>query len=312
MLDIKDKKILYQLDLNSRQNFNQIAKKVKLSKDIVNYRIKKLEKENYILGYQTIINFQKIGYLTIRTRITLIDTSPKKEKEIIDFFVKEKKVFFVLELEGTELTFGLMIENLFELKQFYEKFETSFKKFIQNKRFAIYLELYHFNRSYLLKTKEKNTIILKENKKEKLDKIDLKILKILAKNARASTLDIAIKLKIPATTTAHRIKKLQEKKIILGYRLLFNFNKIQYSYFRVNLELKDISNIKKLMNYGEINKNIIYAMKTLGGSDLEIYFESTQEEFLKSMKKMRNLFPEIRKWDYDILKRYHKFNYFLD
>jgi len=312
MLDIKDKKILYQLDLNSRQSINQIAKKVGLSKDVVNYRLKKLESENYIQGYQTIIDFQKFGYLTIRTRITLINASPTKEEQIINFLKKEKQVFFVLELEGTELTFGVMVKELAELSSFYESLEKKFKGIIFDKKFAIYSELYHFNRSYLGTSKEKNTLILSKFEKEKVDELDLRTLKLLSKNARISLLEIATKLNLPATTIAHRIKKLEEKKIILGYGLLFNFNKVNYNYYRVNLELKDISKIKEMISYCELNKNIIYTMRTIGGSDLEIYFEYTQEGFLETMKKIRTQFPEIRKWDYDILKKYHKFNYFFE
>ena len=311
MLDIKDKKILYQLDLNSRQSINQIAKKVRLSKDIVNYRLRKLEKEEYIQGYQTIIDFQKIGYITVRTRVTLTNSSPSKEEAIIKFLKKEQQVFFILELQGTELTFGLMIKGLDELNFFYQRLESQFKNIIFDKRFAIYSELFHFNRSYLTSSKEKNTLFLGHSHLEKTDSLDIEILKILSKNARATTMEIATKLKIPATTVAHRIKKLEDKKIILGYGLLFNFNKINLNYYRVNLELQDISNVKKIIHYCEESNNIIYAMKTLGGPDLEIYFESGQEEFLDEMKKIRIQFPEIRRWDYDILKRYHKFNYFF-
>ena len=312
MLDIKDKKILYQLDLNSRQSINQIAKKVGLSKDIVNYRLKKLESENYIQGYQTIIDFQKLRYLTVRTRMTLINAPPIKEEKIKNFLKKEKQVFFVLELEGTELTYGLMIKNISELNLFYEKLEKKFKEIIFDKKFDIYSELYHFNRKYILKSEESNTIVLKNSNEEKYDKFDLDILKVLSTNARTTTMEIATKLDMPATTVAHRIKKMEEKKIIQGYTILFNFNKLNYNYYRVNLELKDTSNIKKIIYFCESNENIIYAMKTIGGSDLEIYFEFAQEKFLEAMKEMRTQFPEIRKWDYNILKKYHKFNYFFE
>ena len=44
-LDLKDRKILYQLDLNARQSNAEIAKKTRLSKDAVGYRIKKLEEQ---------------------------------------------------------------------------------------------------------------------------------------------------------------------------------------------------------------------------------------------------------------------------
>jgi DNA-binding Lrp family transcriptional regulator len=40
-LDLKDKKILYELDFNARQSNASIGKKVGLSKDIVNRRVKK-------------------------------------------------------------------------------------------------------------------------------------------------------------------------------------------------------------------------------------------------------------------------------
>ena len=42
-LDLKDRKILYELDLNCRQSNSQIGKKVGLKRDVVAYRIKKLQ-----------------------------------------------------------------------------------------------------------------------------------------------------------------------------------------------------------------------------------------------------------------------------
>ena len=47
-IDLKDRKILYQLDLNSRQSLTQIGKNVGLKKDVVSYRIKRLQDEGVI------------------------------------------------------------------------------------------------------------------------------------------------------------------------------------------------------------------------------------------------------------------------
>ena len=71
-LDLKDKKILHELDINARRTLSQLSKKVNLSRDVINYRINKLEKEGYIKGYQTIVNFSKLGYLTIRFHLKSI------------------------------------------------------------------------------------------------------------------------------------------------------------------------------------------------------------------------------------------------
>ena len=47
-LDLKDRKILYQLELNCRQSNTQIGKKVGLSKDVITYRIKRMEEKGII------------------------------------------------------------------------------------------------------------------------------------------------------------------------------------------------------------------------------------------------------------------------
>ena len=61
-LDLKDKKILTFLDQNSRYSNSQLAKKVKLSKPAVEYRLKRFEKNKVIFAYYTVIDFTKLGY----------------------------------------------------------------------------------------------------------------------------------------------------------------------------------------------------------------------------------------------------------
>jgi len=69
-LDIKDKKILYELDMDARQSISSIAKRVGLSKEVVNYRIRRMEKEGLIDGYYAIIEYSKLGYMYCRLIMT--------------------------------------------------------------------------------------------------------------------------------------------------------------------------------------------------------------------------------------------------
>ncbi|QIW23834.1 Lrp/AsnC family transcriptional regulator [Sulfolobus sp. S-194] len=50
-----------------------------------------------------------------------------------------------------------------------------------------------------------------------MDEIDLRILKILQKDAKCSLEDLSTELKIPKSTVAYRIKKLESLNIIRGY-----------------------------------------------------------------------------------------------
>ena len=46
LLDLRDRKILYELEQDSRQSLNEIAKKIHLKKETVFHRIKNLEKKS--------------------------------------------------------------------------------------------------------------------------------------------------------------------------------------------------------------------------------------------------------------------------
>jgi DNA-binding Lrp family transcriptional regulator len=63
-LDKKDKKILYELDYNSRQSFSSIAKKVKLKKETCIYRINKLISEKVITQFSTLIGLGNFALLS--------------------------------------------------------------------------------------------------------------------------------------------------------------------------------------------------------------------------------------------------------
>ena len=64
-LDLKDRKILYELDIDSRQSFSKLSKKVGLHKDVVAYRVKKLQEREIIKNFYTELNGYKLGYFGI-------------------------------------------------------------------------------------------------------------------------------------------------------------------------------------------------------------------------------------------------------
>ncbi|MEK6792531.1 MAG: winged helix-turn-helix transcriptional regulator [Nanoarchaeota archaeon] len=56
----------------------------------------------------------------------------------------------------------------------------------------------------------------------KIDELDRKILQILAPNARAQIIDMAHKLKVTPKTMIARIKELERKNVIVGYKTVFD------------------------------------------------------------------------------------------
>ena len=92
-----------------------------------------------------------------------------------------------------------------------------------------------------------------------LDSKDQKILEILETNARTSYTHIAKILNVSEAAIRKRVKKLEEKEIILGYKASVNYKKLGFSnkivmgvdtepkdYFKVIGELKKLDFIKNL------------------------------------------------------------------
>lgn len=313
-LNLKDKKILYQLDLNSRQTNTQIAKKVGLSKDVVNYRVKKLEEEGYIKGFYSVIDFYKLGFISVRVYIKLASASIEREKEIFDFLIKNKTVMYVNKADGNfDLGIGTYVKNIWEFEEFYLDFKKKYKEFIGKDQISIFTRVHHFHRAYILDKKqdETNPDVAGGEERVECDKLDMEILKLLAGNARIPITEIAEKLKTPVMTISFRIKQLEKKKIILAYRMNFDFSMIGFEYYKVDLILNNISKVKELASYCHIHPNIIYIDQTIGGSDFEFDLEvDSKEDFLKIMDELKMKFPEIREWSYFSVREYKKLLYF--
>jgi Lrp/AsnC family leucine-responsive transcriptional regulator len=314
-LDLLDRKIVYQLDLNARQANSQIAKKVRASKEVVNYRIKRLEKEGYISGYHTIINFWKLGYQTIRVYLKFIDMGGDSKDELINYLVNDKSVLFVLNTEGNyDVGFGVLVKNLPEFEKFYENLKNIWKPLIAKEHVSFYTAIYHFNRDYLLENqnKELKSLVIKEEPIVPHDEKDIKLLKLLAEQARISILDLSEKLNMAPRTIAYRIKQLEKKKVIVAYRMIFNLDKIHYEHYKLDITTRENSIIPKIISFCNKNPNITFIVRTIGGADLECGVEVLHRESLDQlMDEIRKSFEGIREITSTNLRGYKKYVYFI-
>ncbi len=314
-LDLKDKKILYQLDVNARQSNAQIAKKVGLSKEVVNYRTKRLEKEGFIQGYHVIINFWKLGYQTIRVYLKLIDASPSDRQNLINYLVKNHSVLFVLKTEGEfDIGFGVTVKNLLSFELFFKEIEKKFKQFIIKKYISVYTHIFHFHRAYFLSKKrdDSDSIVISEEPLIFYDDKDISILKLVANNARMSLLEISKKLRMAPRTIAYRIRQMEKKKIITAYRAILDITKFGFESYKIDVVLKNAKELKDIISYCHSNPNIIFIVQTIGGADLEFGVEISNKEKLNVLlEEMRKKFEGIRTIDYSNMSGYEKYTYFL-
>jgi len=307
-LDLKDRKILYELDIDSRQSYHKIAKKVGLSKDSVIYRINKLQKQGIIKQFHTLIDVGKLGFISFRLYLKFQNTTPEKENEIIEFFKNQKIVTWLVSIDGDyDLGMWILTKSIKEINKLWKIFLKKYKDYIDKKGLTIFTKVSYFPRAFILRKKQKldEYVFITEPAETKLDETDIEILKLLAQNSRISVLEIAKKLKISAKTASSRIKNLEKNKIIIGYRTMFDLEKLGYQYFKVHFNLHNLTDKKEkeFRSFIKLNPNIIYDNEVLGGDDIEI------EVQVKTIQDLRGLLDKIKKRFAEIIKN-HKYMVF--
>src|SRR3990167_8777568 len=100
-MDNYDKKIMFELDINARASASSIAKKIRLPKETVNFRIKRLLKNKYIKYFYTIINASRFGYQYYRIFFKFNKITHEIEERIIRYLRNEKSCANLRIIEGT-------------------------------------------------------------------------------------------------------------------------------------------------------------------------------------------------------------------
>lgn len=98
-LDAKDKLIIEALFENGRYSIADLSKKTGIRRDSVLYRLKKLQREKVILGFQPIVNCPSIGYPNIA--VVLLRTQSRQTGDKKDFIDKIKHKPSVIHIATT-------------------------------------------------------------------------------------------------------------------------------------------------------------------------------------------------------------------
>lgn len=314
-LDLKDKKLLTALDENSRYTNSQLARKVQLSKPAIEYRIKRLQKNNIIFKYYTVINITKLGYSQYKIYFKFQNTSLTDEQKITDYWIKNNTSVWVGQIRGRwDLAVSILAKSNFEFGQTLQKFMNRFSKFILEKDILLTEYSPIYSREYLTQTKQKEFTYGIPEQTYTLDETDQKILKILATNARIPIINLAEKTHLTRDIINYRLKKLKQENIIIQYRCYLNLQNLNINHYKIIFRTKNLNQEaeNQIKQYIQQHKKATQFLKLIGSWDLEIEFETEKEdELYKILTNIRKKFSNVIR-DYDILRitKTYKYDYF--
>lgn len=292
-LDIKDLRILKELDHNARQSYSEIGRKVGLSKEVVLYRIHNMEKTGVIKGYLTHIDLYKFGFRLYPVLFKFEEINKEEENELINYCKSSKQIVWIAKCEGRwDLNIHLSVRNAGELVLFFDEFERRYGQFIHEKVFMYTASFDYFKRNFGIEKEERERIHCEELPNErKLSQKEEMLLNILATNAKMPITELSSKISSSPPTVMVMIKKLEQEKVIRGYTVFSEFKSRNQLYYKIFFNLKGMTKEKwkKISSFISFDPHILWSARIIGYYDFSIELEvpdaDTMRAFVSTMKE---------------------------
>ena len=266
------RKLLYEISENADESMNKVAKKLRHSREVLDYRMKKLQKDGIVTGFQARINLSNFIY---GGYIFLIQSSAldiKSEEKIIQKLKSNNKIQYIGKIGGEyDFIIGFTVKKLGELSETIDEINSAFgKKKSSQTLLTTVKEIKDSFKTIFSKVDEPNDIVSMPSidEKIKIDEIDKKILISLGKNANIPSWRISDKVKISDVAVRKRIENLVKKKIILGFRTMVDLTKLNYQPYFIMIKMNSTNNKKYMGEFLKRNKDITYSVKVAGRYDL--------------------------------------------
>lgn len=296
-IDLLDSKILAALDQNARLAESIIGKKVRASKQVVKYRIKRLEDKGILENYYTMLNVGKLGFDSYYVFVQLTGLNSEQENELYQNILKIPYVAWLVTGVGRwDAVILICAKTIIEFNTELEELKSIFSKNLHEYTFTTLIQAEHISYKFLKSTSNNTLKTTSKDKKVILNEIDKKILRTINQSARMPVTSIAESTKFPLHTIHYRLKQLQKEKIIQGFKPKINVHKLGLQWHLLLIAFNSVSEdrIKLFISYCKENKNVYYVTNSVGKYNimLDIHVKNT-EEFRKFLFDIKNSFQDL-------------------
>lgn len=303
--DETDIRILEKLVENIRKGNKQIGKELKLKRQVVDYRIKKMEANGTILGYRMMLNFSRLGLEYRRLHIKLKEADKKRKGTILDFLARQRRSIWVVDCDGRhDILAGIVSDDKYEFDGILSDFLVRFNQYIQYCEVSDILEVITPTRDFS-GSRDMRGIqghVVGNFPAERPSDLDKKIINELARDGSRSAMEIAKEVGAEPANVNYHIKQIMKKGLV--------FSNIQFGYDLFGFELyKTLIYIKKperkrldaLKRFARTQPRIWNYIETLAPWRIEFDIESKgHEDYYAIMDAMMEQFSDIV-FSYDTL-----------
>ena len=299
LLDLTDRRILAELDVNCRISDTKLAKRVRKSRETVRYRIRQLEKNGVITGYLTAINPNRFGWHMFKVYLQL-ENLPSERQKFYSFLRSSRRIYWYGICDGAfDCIFAILSRNVTEYYDEINSICSQWRHLIIRKVLGVMVDTIQYNKKYFCETDPRENGGFGGNTySNTLDEIDLGILDIIANDARIPMVQLVRKTGASVESVRRRMKSMEEGEIILSYRISVDLNKLGYMFFKAIIYFKSLSRRQELSlrEWMRQHKNSVYYIRSLAPWEAEFEFVvENYQQFNQIISELRERFPNVVK-----------------
>lgn len=300
---------MFELSENARRPYSQIGRKIRLSQQLVSYKVKSYMKSGLIKGFYPLVDYSKIGYLSFIVFFKINYANKEHFMDLISKISKNEAVIEVTECGGRyDIITVFSAKNPSSFNKAMKELIFDYSQSLKDYMILTGVVAHNFPRKYLLGIKNNVDDIIVGGDREPvhIDDTNKKILQELQENAAKPSLEISSKLMINPKTVISRIKSLEQLGVVKGYKPLLNIQVAGYRVNKIFLKLHNTSREreKSLLSSCRMHPNITDLIKLFGEWDVEITVET------KTIKEFRDAYIMLREEFQDIIKDVESFPVF--
>lgn len=296
-LDVKDIKLLLELEKDGRASISEIAKKIRVSKEVANYRFKRLQERHIIFGFRALIDYFAMGFLRYRFLINLDNLKAGLRERMVKELEENGATVHVLLQSNWDLEVTFWIKYRKQINIIYDTLFERYSDYINNKEFSIAHQLYYLRHTYIhgsegMRLLGRQPVDVSPDEEALLHELKM--------NPRGEFTLLAKTLGTTPKTVRQRLKRLEQAGILRGVIPLIDETKLGYDQFRVGVTLRHPAKRAAVITYLSQNPNITRIQDLVGVRDLsfEAHFP-TAVELDDFLTRFRIEVPYVR--DFEVM-----------
>lgn len=296
-MDAKDRRLLAELDRNPRLPLTALARRLRVSPQVADYRLRRL-RSGVIAKLGPVLNFRALALEHYRVFVQYNAKKGVTDRDIFAYLQGRPEVYWAGRIGGKyDLVIVLFVFDFAAFDWFIDAFNARFPGLIKDYKACYGLEHRTFRHKYLHGDHGSLSYGYKDAPAA-LDELDRRILAAYKDDCRRSALEVGRNMGVSYKTVQARLRALEQRRVILGYRLFLK--KSEEQPFIVLFSYKDYAAKAeaRLLAYLGAHARVTQTVRLFGLWNLFVHVRlQSNEELQRLIIELRDAFPIIDEFE---------------